>query len=123
MKYTLYIKMCCLLSMAACTSNLKKENEALREEIDERRENLETKIEENLEAARLQLTVTDSLLNIANREHDKLHEWVMEHATELNEHSTEVLLLNSLRAERDSLRVEFEKQAQKVKFYMSKSEK
>ena len=115
--------MCCVLALTACTSNLKKENEALREEIDERRENLEVSIQENLATAREQLAVTDSLLNIARREHDEQHEWVMSHATELDEQSPEVLRLNSLRARRDSLQVEFEKQAQKVKFYMRKSEK
>ncbi len=115
--------MCCVLALTACTSNLKKENEALREEIDERRENLEVSIQENLATAREQLAVTDSLLNIARHEHDEQHEWVMSHATELDEQSPEVLRLNSLRARRDSLEVEFEKQAQKVKFYMRKSEK
>ena len=65
----------------------------------------------------------DSLLNVARQEHDAQHEWVMSHATELNDHSPEVLRLNSLRQRRDSLQVEFERQAQKVKFYMSKSAK
>ena len=110
-----------VLVLTACTSNLKKENEALRDEIEERRENLETSIQNNLEAARQELAVTDSLLNIAKREHDEQHEWVMSHATQLNEQSPEVLKLNQLRAQRDSLQVEFEKQAQKVKFYMNKA--
>ena len=117
MRRVVFIALC---GLTACTSNLKKENEALREEIAERRENLETSIVENLNSARQELAVTDSLLNIAKRQHDEQHEWVMSHATELNEQSQEVLLLNQLRAQRDSLQVEFEKQAQKVKFYMGK---
>ena len=120
MRHLLYI-MLGVLVMTACTSNLKKENEALRDEIEERRENLETSIQNNLEAARQELAVTDSLLNIAKREHDEQHEWVMSHATQLNEQSPEVLKLNQLRAQRDSLQVEFEKQAQKVKFFMNKA--
>ena len=120
MRHLLYI-MLGVLVMTACTSNFKKENEALRDEIEERRENLETSIQNNLEAARQELAVTDSLLNIAKREHDEQHEWVMSHATQLNEQSPEVLKLNQLRAQRDSLQVEFEKQAQKVKFYMNKA--
>ena len=120
MRHLLYI-MLGVLVMTACTSNLKKENEALRDEIEERRENVETSIQNNLEAARQELAVTDSLLNIAKREHDEQHEWVMSHATQLNEQSPEVLKLNQLRAQRDSLQVEFEKQAQKVKFFMNKA--
>ena len=120
MRHLLYI-MLGVLVLTACTSNLKKENEALRDEIEERRENLETSIQNNLEAARQELAVTDSLLNIAKREHDEQHEWVMSHATQLNEQSPEVLKLNQLRAQRDSLQVEFEKQAQKVKFFMNKA--
>ena len=120
MRHLLYI-MLGVLVLTACTSNLKKENEALRDEIEERRENLETSIQNNLEAARQELAVTDSLLNIAKREHDEQHEWVMSHATQLNEQSPEVLNLNQLRAQRDSLQVEFEKQAQKVKFFMNKA--
>lgn len=122
MRHLLYI-MLGVLVMTACTSNLKKENEALRDEIEERRENLETSIQNNLEAARQELAVTDSLLNIARQEHDEQYEWVMENAMELNDRSPEVLQLNRLRARRDSLQVEFEKQAQKVKFYMNKTEK
>ena len=120
MRHLLYT-MLGVLVLTACTSNLKKENEALRDEIEERRENLETSIQNNLEAARQELAVTDSLLNIAKREHDEQHEWVMSHATQLNEQSPEVLKLNQLRAQRDSLQVEFEKQAQKVKFFMNKA--
>ena len=112
-----------MLALTACTSNHKKENEALRDEIEERREQLDSTLLRNLEEARQQLAVTDSLLNIARQEHDEQYEWVMENAMELNDRSPEVLQLNRLRARRDSLQVEFEKQAQKVKFYMNKTEK
>ena len=111
-----------LLALASCTSNLKKENEALHDEIDERREQLDNSLKEKLEAAQKELEATNSLLEKARREHDEQHEWVMSHATQLNDRSPEVLRLNSLRAQRDSLQVEFEKQAQKVKFYMKKVE-
>lgn len=113
----------CAAFLTCCTSKLKKENEELREEIAERREGLTVRLQAELESARQQLQVTDSLLNVARQEHDAQHEWVMSHATELNDHSPEVLRLNSLRQRRDSLQVEFERQAQKVKFYMSKSAK
>ena len=113
----------CAALLSGCTSKLKKENEELREEIAERRSGLTARLQAELDSARQQLQVTDSLLNVARQEHDAQHEWVMSHATELNDHSPEVLRLNSLRQRRDSLQVEFERQAQKVKFYMSKSAK
>lgn len=121
MKHLLYI-MSGLLALGSCTSNLKKENEALHDEIDERREQLDNSLKEKLEAAQKELEATNSLLEKARREHDEQHEWVMSHATQLNDRSPEVLRLNSLRAQRDSLQVEFEKQAQKVKFFMKKVE-
>ncbi|MCR4957003.1 MAG: hypothetical protein K6B13_00090 [Prevotella sp.] len=102
---------------------MKKENEALRDEIDARREHLASSLQDSLASARQQLALTDSLLNHAKRKHDEQHNWVMSHASQLNEQSEEVLRLNQLRAQRDSLQVEFEKQAQKVKFYLSKVEK
>ena len=113
----------CALAVTACTSKLKKENEELRQEIAERRTALSERMQTELDEARRQLQHTDSLLNIARQEHDAQHEKVMSHATALNDQSPEVLLLNSLRQRRDSLQVEFERQAQKVKFYMSKNAK
>ena len=111
----------CALALTACTSKLKKENEELRQEIAERRAGLSERLQTELDEARRQLQLTDSLLIAAQHEHDAQHEWVMSHATELNDQSPEVLRLNSLRQRRDSLKVEFERQAQKVKFYMSKT--
>lgn len=122
MRHILYI-MCSALAFTACTSNLKKENEALRDEIDERREQLETNLQENLEIARKELAATDSLLSHSRSEYESQHEWVMSHAIKLSDDSPEVLRLNRLRAQCDSLQVEFEKQAQKVKFFISKVEK
>lgn len=111
-----------VLALTACTSNLKKENEAMKVEIAERRENLESNLQDKLTEAQQELAITDSLLNIAKSQHDEQHEWVMSNATELDDQSPEVLYLNRLRAQRDSLQVEFERQAQKVKFYMKKVE-
>lgn len=123
MRPLLLIIMCSALVLTGCHSNLKKENEALRYEIDARREHLAASLQDSLASARQQLALTDSLLNHAKRKHDEQHNWVMSHASQLNEQSEEVLRLNQLRAQRDSLQVEFEKQAQKVKFYLSKVEK
>ena len=118
----LWLFLLCGIALTACTSSLKKENEALREEIDERREALREKQQNELADAREQLALTDSLLTIAQREHDELHEWVMSHSTQLNDRSPEVLRLNDLRARRDSLQVAFETWAHKVKFFLRKTE-
>ena len=118
----LLIILLCGTALTACTSSLKKENEALREEIDERREALREKQLSELADAREQLALTDSLLTEAQREHDALHEWVMSHSTQLNERSPEVQRLNELRARRDSLHVAFETLAHKVKFFLRQTE-
>lgn len=118
----LLIFLLCGIALTACTSSLKKENEALREEIDERREALREKQQSELADAREQLALTDSLLTVAQREHDALHEWVMSHSTQLNDHSPEVQRLNELRARRDSLHVAFETWAHKVKFFLRQTE-
>ena len=112
--------MCSAIAFAACTSKLKKENEALRNDIDQRRQALTEKVAHELEDARRELASTDSLLELASAEHDSLHQWVMSHATSLNDQSEPVRRLNQLRQRRDSLQVEFEKQAHKVKFYLRK---
>jgi len=112
--------MLCVVSIAACTSKLKKENEALAEEIEERREALKEHQQQSLEEAQRDLAVTDSLLDAVTREHDELHQWVMEHATELNDQSPEVLRVNELHARCDSLKERFEVLAETIKYIRKK---
>ena len=121
MKRTTLLVLCVAL-MTACTSSLKRENEALRQEIGERREALKEKQQTELESARQELALTDSLLTIAQREHDELHAWVMSHSAQMDERSPEVQRLNVLRARRDSLHVQFESLAHKVKFFLRRTE-
>lgn len=97
-----------LLLLASCQSDLKRQNEALRSEIDQRREALEQHQRDELAAAQTELVVTDSLLSAASRQHDELHQWVMAHATSLTDQSEPVSRLNTLRATRDSLQVRHE---------------
>jgi uncharacterized membrane-anchored protein YhcB (DUF1043 family) len=116
----IFVFMLCVVSIAACTSKLKKENEALAEEIEERREALKEHQQQSLEEAQRDLAVTDSLLDAVTREHDELHQWVMEHATELNDQSPEVLRVNELHARRDSLKERFEVLAETIKYIRKK---
>ena len=111
-----FIALTCLACIVSgCTSSLKKENQALRAEIEQRREALEAKQNSELEAARQAMAETDSLLTAVSREHDELHEWVMAHSSQMNDHSPEVIRLNTLRARRDSLNVEYQVLAAKIK--------
>ena len=112
--------MLCVAAMTACTSKLKKENEALAEEIEERREALKEHQQQSLEEAQRDLAVTDSLLEVATAEHAELHQWVMEHATELNDQSPEVLRVNVLHARCDSLKERFEVLAETIKYIRKK---
>lgn len=120
MRRILSLLLLCVV-LSGCSSRLKKENEALRKEIDERREALHDKQQGELLDARRQLALTDSLLTVVQREHDELHAWVMSHGSDLNGSSPEVLRLNRLRSRRDSLQMEFESLAHKVKFYLRKT--
>ncbi len=112
--------MLALAAIVACTSKLKKENEALAEEIDERKEALAEHQQQSLEEAQRDLALTDSLLDVATRQHDELHQWVMANAATMGDQSPEVQQLNVLRARCDSLKVRFEVLAQTIKYIRMK---
>ena len=106
--------------MVGCTSKLKKENDALKKEIAERKQALKEHLRQGEKEAQEDLAVTDSLLEIVSSQYDEMHKWVMEHATELDEQSPEVVRLNQLRARRDSLKERFEVLAEAIKFIRHK---
>lgn len=112
--------MLCVASIMGCSSKLKRENKALAQEIAERREALKEHQRSAHEEAQRELAVTDSLLEVATREYDELHEWVMEHATQLSEQSPEVARLNRLHAYCDSLKERFEVLAETIKYIRKK---
>ena len=112
--------MLAIVALMGCSSKLKKENEALAEEIAERREALKQHQQQSLEDAQRDLAVTDSLLDVATRQHDEMHQWVMEHAAGLDDRSPEVERLNQLRARCDSLKERFEVLAETIKYIHKK---
>ena len=120
MRRYLFIILLGVVALSGCTSKLKKENEALAQEIAERREALKEHQEESLKNAQQELGRTDSLLEETSRQHDELHQWVMEHAASLDEKSPEVIRLNELRARRDSLKERFEVLAETIKYIHKK---
>ena len=121
MKRYIYIILC-MAAIAGCTSKLKKENETLREEIAQRREALKEHQQQGLEEAQRDLAVTDSLLEVVERQYEEQHQWVMEHAAALGDDSPEVLRVNELRARRDSLKERFEVLAETIKYIRKKQQ-
>lgn len=116
----LLLFMTCAAVLTACSSKLKQENEALREEIDQRREALREHQQQSLEQAQQELALTDSLLEATQREHDELHQYVMEHAAQMDDNAPEVVRVNELHARCDSLKERFEVLAETIKYIRKK---
>ena len=93
-----------------------------RSEIEQRKAALVHKQDSALADAQQRLGQVDSLLEIAKREHDQQHQWVMSHSTKLNDQSPEVIRLNELRAHRDSLQVEWETLGAKIRYIRRQKE-
>lgn len=109
MKKTVVIMLAAAL-LAACGGNSR------RAEIEARKAALKEKQTTELLRAQQDLARVDSLLVIAKAEHDELHSWVMDHATQLNDRSPEVQRLNRLRAHRDSLQVQWQTLGARIKY-------
>lgn len=109
MKKTVVIMLAAAL-LAACGGNSR------RAEIEARKAALKEKQTTELLRAQQDLARVDSLLVIAKAEHDELHSWVMNHATQLNDRSPEVQRLNRLRAHRDSLQVQWQTLGARIKY-------
>lgn len=106
--------------LTACSSNLKRGNEVLRQEIEERRGALADHQQASLEDAQAELVITDSLLEESRRQYDEMYTWVMEHSEELTEQSAEVSRLAYLRTRRDSLKIQFDVLCEKIKYIRKK---
>ena len=87
-----------------------------RAEIEARKAALAHKQDSTLLATQRQLAAVDSTLEAVKRAHDRQHEWVMAHATELSDQSAEVTELNRLRARRDSLEAEWKTLGAKIRY-------
>ena len=106
--------------LISCTSSLKKENEALRQEINDRREALAKHQDAGLKQAQQELALTDSLLTQATSEYDSLYAWMMANSLQLSDHSPQVEQLTLLRARCDSLKIQFEVLCEKIKYIRKK---
>lgn len=108
-KTSLFIIATAALMLTACGNSR-------RAEIEARKATLKQKQDSALTASQERLAQVDSLLEQVKAEHDRQHEWVMSHSTQLNDQSPEVLRLNQLRAHRDSLQAEWETLGAKIKY-------
>lgn len=90
--------------------------------FDQRHEALKLKQEAALKQAQQELAAVDSMLEAVKRRHDAQHQYVMEHATTLKDDAPEVLELNRLRLQRDSLQVAFDALCGKIKYIHRKQE-
>ena len=108
-----------LAAMSVLTSCADKSR---RSEIEQRKAALIHKQDSTLAATQERLAVVDSMLEATKAEHDRQHEWVMSHSTELNNQSPEVLRLNQLRAHRDSLQAEWETLGATIRYIKKKKE-
>ena len=98
-------------------------NHSRRSEIEARKAALVHKQDSTLTATQHELAATDSMMEAVKREHAELHQWVMSHATALNEKSPEVMRLNALRARLDSLQVQWQTLGAKIKYIRQLQEK
>ena len=94
-----------------------------RAEIEQRKAALVHKQDSALAEAQQRLAEVDSVLEATNAAHDRQHEWVMAHSTQLKDNSPEVLELNRLRQHRDSLQTEWETLGAKIKYIRKKQNK
>lgn len=114
MNKTIIVAIAALTLLTAC------KNHSRRDEIEARRAALIHKQDSALAEAQQQLALVDSMLEAVKREHDAQHQWVMVHATELNDRSPEVLRLNALRAHRDSLQAQWQTLGTKIRYIRMK---
>jgi len=91
-----------------------------REEIEARKKALIEHQQTELQRAQEELAIIDSMLQAVGNEHDQLHQWVMEHATKLNDDAPEVIRLNRLRSHRDSLQVQWQTLGAKIRYIKQK---
>ncbi len=111
-----YMKKTSLFIIATAALMLTACGNSRRAEIEARKAALKQKQDSALTASQERLAQVDSLLEQVKAEHDRQHEWVMSHSTQLNDQSPEVLRLNQLRAHRDSLQAEWETLGAKIKY-------
>ena len=114
MKKGITICILATLLLAACGET------KTRQEINRRKAALKEKQETELIKAQEELRMTDSLLQITNRQLDSLQQQVDEHKKALKATPEELTLLTRTRMKRDSIRTQFEILGAKIRYIRQK---
>ena len=114
MKKGITICILATLLLAACGET------KTRQEINRRKAALKEKQETELIKAQEELRMTDSLLQITNRQLDSLQQQVDEHKKALKATPEELTLLTRTRMKRDSIRTQFEVLGAKIRYIRQK---
>lgn len=101
----------------ACIDSLKK---AFPNIVDARKAALRLHQDVELKAAQAELALTDSLLQLANRELEAMQQKVDEHKKALKATPEELTALTKMRIQRDSIRTQFETLGMKIRYIHQK---
>ena len=114
MKKSFFIALVAIVLLSACGET------KTRQEINRRKVALKEHQETELKNAQLEMTITDSLLQVANHQLDSMQQAVEAHKKALKATPEELTALTRQRMKRDSLRTQFETLGMKIRYIHQK---
>ena len=114
MKKSFFIALVAIVLLSACGET------KTRQEINRRKAALKKHQETELKNAQLEMTITDSLLQVANHQLDSMQQAVEAHKKALKATPEELTALTRQRMKRDSLRTQFETLGMKIRYIHQK---
>ena len=114
MKKSFFIALVAIVLLSACGET------KTRQEINRRKAALKEHHETELKNAQLEMTITDSLLQVANHQLDSMQQAVDAHKKALKATPEELTALTRQRMKRDSLRTQFETLGMKIRYIHQK---
>lgn len=114
MKKSFFIALVAIVLLSACGET------KTRQEINRRKAALKEHQETELKNAQLEMTITDSLLQVANLQLDSMQQAVDAHKKALKATPEELTALTRQRMKRDSLRTQFETLGMKIRYIHQK---
>ncbi|MBR6842779.1 MAG: hypothetical protein IKM77_10865 [Prevotella sp.] len=114
MKKSFFIALVAIVLLSACGET------KTRQEINRRKAALKEHQETELKNAQLEMTITDSLLQVANHQLDSMQQAVEAHKKALKATPEELTALTRQRMKRDSLRTQFETLGMKIRYIHQK---
>ena len=114
MKKSFFIALVAIVLLSACGET------KTRQKINRRKAALKEHQETELKNAQLEMTITDSLLQVANHQLDSMQQAVDAHKKALKATPEELTALTRQRMKRDSLRTQFETLGMKIRYIHQK---